>query len=66
MKPAWFANDAVPFEEMWEDDKLWFPYMFEDRPFVGRFTFKDLHTMVKHDIKELGEGESFEELAKTI
>ncbi|MFO8034718.1 MAG: 8-oxo-dGTP diphosphatase [Candidatus Bipolaricaulota bacterium] len=37
--PLWVPIDQVPFDRMWEDDRLWFPYMLAGEPFDGRFTF---------------------------
>ncbi len=25
---------------MWDDDRHWFPFLLEDRPFPGRFVFE--------------------------
>lgn len=38
--PLWFPVDAVPFDEMWADDRLWFPLMLAGRPFTGWFVFE--------------------------
>lgn len=38
--PLWCAVDAVPFAEMWEDDRLWFPLMLAGRGFAGWFVFE--------------------------
>lgn len=38
--PLWFPVDAVPFGEMWADDRLWFPLMLAGRPFRGWFVFE--------------------------
>ena len=27
--PYWVDVDAIPFEEMWEDDRLWLPLIFD-------------------------------------
>jgi 8-oxo-dGTP diphosphatase len=37
--PLWTPIDAVPFDEMWADDRLWFPHLLAGRPFRGYFTF---------------------------
>ncbi len=37
--PRWTPVDAVPFDEMWADDELWFPHLFARRHFAGRFLF---------------------------
>ena len=42
MKPQWFARDAVPLDEMWEDDQYWLPAMLascDDALCVGVFRF---------------------------
>lgn len=38
--PIWADLDQVPFQEMWQDDELWFPYLLSREPFVGRFIFE--------------------------
>jgi 8-oxo-dGTP diphosphatase len=37
--PLWSDLDAIPYEEMWEDDRIWMPYLLNRRPFIGRFLF---------------------------
>jgi 8-oxo-dGTP diphosphatase len=39
--PLWFPIDALPYDEMWEDDRLWFPHLFAGRRFEGRCVFDD-------------------------
>lgn len=39
MRPEWFAEDSIPFEQMWSSDVLWFPYLLNDKPFRGRVHF---------------------------
>lgn len=39
MRPQWFPFNAVPFESMWADDELWFPYLKQDVYFKGHFLF---------------------------
>lgn len=39
MIPKWFSIDAIPFEQMWSDDPLWFPYMLAGKRFKGYFRF---------------------------
>jgi 8-oxo-dGTP diphosphatase len=38
--PLWFALDAIPYTEMWEDDPLWVPLALAERRFSGRFLFE--------------------------
>lgn len=39
--PLWVSTDAIPYDEMWEDDRLWLPWLLEGRRFHGRFIFDD-------------------------
>ena len=38
-RPEWFPVDAIPYDDMWEDDRHWFPMMLAGTPFSGRFLF---------------------------
>lgn len=39
--PIWTSIDQIPFEEMWQDDELWFPHLLAHQRFDGRFVFDD-------------------------
>lgn len=39
MKPQWFSFENIPFEQMWSDDKFWFPYLLNNKMFKGAFLF---------------------------
>ncbi len=45
-KPLWCSVDAIPYEQMWQDDQLWFPHLLAGRGFVGWFRF-DGETMTE-------------------
>jgi 8-oxo-dGTP diphosphatase len=47
--PLWFARDAIPYDEMWADDRLWFPHLLAGRRFRGSFLF-DGDVMVKGEL----------------
>jgi 8-oxo-dGTP diphosphatase len=49
--PMWTALDALPYGEMWADDRMWLPLMLEGRTFRGRFVF-DGETMLDHELYE--------------
>jgi 8-oxo-dGTP diphosphatase len=38
--PMWRPIDAIPYDEMWADDRLWFPLMLAGRGFRGWFVFE--------------------------
>jgi 8-oxo-dGTP diphosphatase len=48
--PFWVHCEAVPYEEMWEDDQHWLPAMLEGKNFVGYFTF-DGDRMLSRDVR---------------
>jgi 8-oxo-dGTP diphosphatase len=37
--PLWTPIDAIPYERMWADDRLWLPHLLAGRRFQGRFLF---------------------------
>ena len=48
-KPFWNSVHAMPYEQMWADDRCWVPHVFAGEPFVGRFLF-DGERMLDHDV----------------
>ncbi|HJS75025.1 MAG TPA: 8-oxo-dGTP diphosphatase [Vicinamibacteria bacterium] len=52
--PLWTPVDRIPYEEMWEDDRLWVPMVLEGVPFSGRYIF-DGEVMLDHEIEQLRE-----------
>lgn len=46
MTPRWFAREAVPFDVMWADDRVWFPWMFAGDEFFGDIDFAANETML--------------------
>lgn len=47
--PLWHKLDAMPYDEMWEDDRLWLPMLFARQPFRGHFLF-DGDEMVDYEL----------------
>lgn len=47
--PLWFSARALPYDEMWEDDRLWVPHLLAGRRFAGRYVFED-DRMLDHEI----------------
>ena len=48
--PFWVMLDAVPYDEMWQDDRHWLPLLLEGKTFVGFFTF-DGETMLTRQVE---------------
>lgn len=40
MRPQWFPISAIPFDEMWIDDKIWLPDAVLAKKFRAKFIFK--------------------------
>lgn len=49
--PFWCPIKEIPYEKMWEDDRLWLPLALEGIHFVGHFIFDD-KTMLSHHIEQ--------------
>lgn len=56
MRPEWFNFDDIPFDQMWSDDRHWFPSLFKkDITFNGYFVFESIKTdsIIKKELKEV-------------
>ena len=53
MAPAWFEQDALPYDRMWADDPFWYPLLFRGALFEGDFCFKNTHTLSGMDLREV-------------
>jgi 8-oxo-dGTP pyrophosphatase MutT (NUDIX family) len=45
MAPQWFAKNAVPFDQMWQDDIVWLPAVLRGKKLKTRFTFDAQNNM---------------------
>ena len=50
--PLWFTLDALPFDQMWADDRLWLKQALEGKRFRGYFVF-DEDQMVNQEVNWL-------------
>ncbi|NCF62680.1 MAG: NUDIX domain-containing protein [Gammaproteobacteria bacterium] len=58
-EPLWTAMDEIPFDQMWEDDRIWLPMMIRGEKFQSRWIF-DGDRMVDYAIDPDGKIESWE------
>ncbi|QLK27593.1 8-oxo-dGTP diphosphatase [Natrinema zhouii] len=54
--PEWVSVADVPYDQMWEDDRLWLPGVLEGKTVVGEFRFEggkplDEAEFVGHDLE---------------
>ena len=50
--PVWTPTDAIPYDKMWEDDRIWLPLLLNNRRFSGKFVF-DRTLMLDHLLTEV-------------
>ena len=48
--PRWYATDAIPYAEMWEDDRHWLPGLLAGRRFEGVIEVEGEH-VTEHSIE---------------
>jgi len=50
MRPQWFPIGEMPYEQMWDDDKLWYEHLFARQPFKAEFWFGPNEIVDRHEI----------------
>lgn len=51
MRPQWFPLDAIPYEEMWPDDKIWLPRILAGEKFRGKFLMDGYDAVLQTEIE---------------
>lgn len=52
MKPQWFNLDEIPYDEMWQDDKIWMPMFLSGKKFHGWAYFDNSDKIIDHALEE--------------
>lgn len=60
MKPKWFKLNEIPFDDMWDDDRIWFPLFLDNKNFSGHFVMNDNGLVMKHKVDIINEGRVLE------
>jgi 8-oxo-dGTP diphosphatase len=50
--PLWTRLNEVPYDAMWDDDRLWLPYLYDRRPTIGEFLMHD-DRLVAHRLRTI-------------
>lgn len=51
MRPAWFDQGEIPFDQMWPDDKFWLPIFLRGEYFKGRVFFENPEKILEQEIR---------------
>ena len=51
MKPQWFDIDKIPYDQMWDDDRYWFPWFLQNKKFKAHFYFDKYDKVKDHKIE---------------
>lgn len=60
MRPDWFSEQDLPFEDMWPDDRHWMPLLLAGKKFVGKFSFNKEGELLNWNLKEVKEEQDAE------
>lgn len=50
MRPQWFKTDAIPYHQMWDDDKFWLQHALKGEKLRGHFVFDERDRLLEHTI----------------
>lgn len=53
MRPEWFSQSLVPYNNMWEDDQYWLPQVLAGKKLRCSFTFGENDKMLTHNVREV-------------
>ena len=53
MKPIWFDLDKVPFDRMFDNDRIWLPLVLEGKKIKGKCKFDKDDNEISRKIKEV-------------
>ena len=52
MCPEWYDLDKIPFDKMFDDDKLWYPLLLAGKKFKGQAVFGENYKIVSSHVEE--------------
>lgn len=51
MSPRWFKIHEIPYNKMWDDDKVWLPQVLEGKKLKADFVFKEGEILLNQNIE---------------
>lgn len=54
MKPVWYEEDQIPYNEMWAGDIHWIPLFLRNQKFTGEFHFSE-EGLAHYELNEVEE-----------
>jgi 8-oxo-dGTP diphosphatase len=48
----WVSLSSIPYEKMWDDDRLWLPLLLEGKPFHRIYSFDAHNRMQSEDVRD--------------
>lgn len=58
MLPKWFKQDEIPYDDMWDDDRMWIPLLLSNQCFSGHFMLSESSNMIGHNLMVIPNGGS--------
>ena len=55
MAPKWFAQNKIPFNDMWADDPYWLPKVLKGKKICATFKLGDNDQVVEQTVKTIKE-----------
>jgi 8-oxo-dGTP pyrophosphatase MutT (NUDIX family) len=53
MAPRWFDIKEIPYDQMWDDDRLWLPRVLKGEMLEADFLFDSNQKLLEQDIREI-------------
>lgn len=50
MSPKWFKTSEIPYQEMWDDDKVWLPHVLKGKKVEAGFLFREGEIIDKYHL----------------
>lgn len=55
MRPEWFHENEIPYNNMWADDRYWLPLLLAGKKFTGNFIFDMNRDISSYQLKEVAQ-----------